>query len=102
MKIRKGFVSNSSSSSFCILGIVIEESDEPDDGIDSKINKPLCYSYGIENFYDSLVIGGTPQEIGEDETMGDFRKRIAIALTDAGFKTKPEELSWCLDGGHGG
>jgi len=67
MKIRFGFFSNSSSSSFCIFGLSIDDIEE------------LNFE-GIEGFYgedDGLYyIGSSLVCCGDDETMGDFKRKI--------------------------
>lgn len=94
MKIRKGFVSNSSSTSFCIYGSCIDfkdiakaASDEDLDilqyGISKNISDKLtstnlrCY-----NDYDNscLYLGLNWQDMLEDETLKEFKNRVKEML----------------------
>jgi len=73
MKIRQGFVSNSSSSSFLIYGTVVKDCE------DSEINDKLVSDLGLEVFdspYGDNYIGISWDNIGGDETGNQFRKRI--------------------------
>ena len=53
MKIRSGFVSNSSSSSFCIFGI---ETDKSEEAIPDELLEKYSYHYGFENVTGALGI----------------------------------------------
>jgi protein-tyrosine-phosphatase len=108
MKIRGGFVSNSSSSSFVLYGASIdtskvaeflkahgveitdEEMDEEMDDrydvadaldqyfIDNKIN---CSATGTGGSYDDTIqIGRSPWDINDDETGKQFRESVDAAL----------------------
>jgi hypothetical protein len=52
MKIRQGFVSNSSSSSFCIYGITVEES-EVKEALIAKGATEEDFADGLYEFFDS-------------------------------------------------
>jgi hypothetical protein len=90
MKIRTGFVSNSSSSSFCIYGIALEErvdlsflpagryGDHEIEGLEI-----LKYSdYGV-------YIGRSWSDVKDDETGAMFKKSIEEKLKEV-FKGKIE------------
>jgi hypothetical protein len=89
MKIRTGFVSNSSTTSFCIYGVELEKSsireylkkqlvreyDEADiDFLISKYSKNLEYNYGPESDY--VYIGRSFTSIKDDETGAQFKQNI--------------------------
>jgi hypothetical protein len=118
MKIRTGFVSNSSSSSFCCVGSWI-----PDEDIEKLITtywgdkykegaekghwiidgnpENWCYNEGV--FEEELgleLFGGDDWETGtslglgiqdmeDDETMGAFKKRISEKLQKIGITRPP-------------
>lgn len=100
MKIHLGFISNSSSSSFCILGIYFDNEDAaPKYNFDRKlIEAHSACNDGDDSFY----LGTSPERMRDDETLLQFKERIATALTEGGFPTKPEDLNWFTDGGYNG
>jgi hypothetical protein len=79
MKIRAGFCSNSSSSSFCIYGVYTEDGDlvksmdnnEFDNAL-SKANFDFYHLDGLDGYY----IGRELTSMKEDETMREFKKRV--------------------------
>lgn len=98
MKIRNGFVSNSSSSSFCIYGIYIKEkdiltceelhkkglidtvneNDEDFDAIDSALTKIGLSTHLTPWSCDeeSVYIGVSWQTVKDDETGAQFKERV--------------------------
>jgi hypothetical protein len=110
MKIRNGFVSNSSSSSFAIFGISIDPFEEIDtededdignnaDQVDDILGDlDLCYS-GPE-FYDCnkdvedsfYIIGRSPEAMLEGQTLSEFKQQIADDLNTA-FKSRNLEIT---------
>ena len=68
MKIRPGFVSNSSTTSFCIYGVHTEE-----DVWDEAENVGLeCHRFN----YSGYAVGMPFCDMGEDETKADFKTRV--------------------------
>ena len=95
-----GFVSNSSSSSFCILGVAIDRSklkidgktleeleEACDDGtfddyqtIDEFKPAGLDVFFGYEGDEDTVYIGQKPEDFKDDETIGQMKSRISDTL----------------------
>jgi len=80
MKIRMGFVSNSSSCSFLIYGAMIEEcTDEME---------TWCYDndYTCSSPYDDeCYVGKSWDSIGDDETGKQFKEKVEVALRKLGL-----------------
>lgn len=76
-----GFVSNSSSSSFCIYGIAIDMKDE-DDTVEGKANKAGLEVWCPEG-YDAYYIGKSTSRCPDDKTMGEFKKEIEEAIRNS-------------------
>jgi len=108
MKIRNGFVSNSSSSSFCIFGAYLEgdRAKEVDNRIDNdnKFCKQLKdfgfeYFYGDPNNYDTVIyIGKSWDSIGDEETGNQFKNSILenlkVLLSDESVECGTHEAAW--------
>lgn len=69
MKIREGFVSNSSSTSFLIYGAKVSSDDKP-------LKGGLDYYYGDPNCDHQIYVGRSLEQIGMDETKRQFQEDI--------------------------
>jgi len=110
MKIRNGFVSNSSSTSFCIFGIELNKiknvgyDGDLYDFVESEYNTenptPLEYATGLEN-YSGSIIGVSPDEIKEDETFGQFKARVSTRLAEVlNVDVSQIKPVYSIDGGY--
>lgn len=86
MKIRQGFVSNSSSSSFCLLGVNLREG--VSDEVYDKVYKSdfLEIEEGLEDL-EGVVIGISPNRMLEHKDI-----TVRMVLNDVVF-----EINKCLD-----
>jgi hypothetical protein len=90
MKIRKGFVSNSSSSSFCIYGIDLNESADLSFLSKAEYSDPEIEGLEIHRYADcGIYIGRSWCAIKDDETGAMFKKSIEEKLKEV-FKDKIE------------
>ena len=102
MKIRTGFVSNSSSSSFCLLGIIAPEDFDRDEFYEDRRifgETLITVESGISDYSGQYIIGARPEKIEYYETLIHFKERICKELEKYGMDVKPEELKWITDGG---
>ena len=78
MKVRYGFVSNSSSTSFCIYGTSIGRSKA--DELDGN-SKELEICYGNPDYEDApAYIGVSWKRIRDDETGAQFKARVEAEI----------------------
>jgi len=107
MKIRNGFVSNSSSSSFCIFGVCFSgEKANEIEALESNAEFNMQLKdfgleliYGDPNGYESSVyIGKSWDRIGNDETGQQFKNSIAenvkVLLSDESIECSSHEDAW--------
>lgn len=89
MKIRSGFVSNSSTSSFLVYGTVIDYTKlekllEAKYGEDCEIYEVL-ENEGLEQYSETdygNVVGVSFTDIGEDETPRQFKQRVKAKIEE--------------------
>lgn len=114
MKVRLGFVSNSSSSSFSYLGITFndlkdkikEEFKDDYDFLEEKVGWEskdtfISYESGIDNYYDDYVVGVSVDNLKEDETILEAKTKIANEINKVlGTDITAKDISFHTDGGH--
>jgi hypothetical protein len=105
MKTRTGFVSNSSTSSFCLWGFEIEESDvnfEDEDDRSYYNAHEFFTKNGIDCVCDSydqygFLVGLSPADMKEDETLAQFKVRVVDSVNKLGkLNLKVEDIDYYL------
>ena len=94
MKFRQGFVSNSSTTSFCICGICLDQG-ELESLLKDKMNKdddiyelmesfccPKDVYFNCEPYADYYYIGLEVEKMDDKETMGDFKNKAKEKLKE--------------------
>ncbi len=112
MKIRMGFVSNSSSSSFCVVGKIYEDEknelynkfDEMiyDLNENNEIDPSLVTCQGISNYYDSIILGMEIENIQDNETMSQFKQRVLEQVKKIDPNVVTDDIQIYVDGGYDG
>lgn len=78
MKVRFGFVSNSSSSSFCVYGTYIDEDAfyKKYEEFKDIINENHIETHGTPYDYNNdTMVGRSYSTLGDDETGGEFKRK---------------------------
>jgi hypothetical protein len=101
MKIRSGFVSNSSSSSFCILGKTVT-SEEYDRAYTVRAKSQILTTKNSISYEGEHYAGACPEKMKDDETLAQFKQRIVEELHTANIAATTSELDWITDGGYNG
>lgn len=106
MKIRSSFVSNSSSSSFCIMGVLLD-CDSPEkafskwDGENSyDFFRTLEFREGIDELADYSVVGMDVNAMKDNETKTQFRHRVFEELQKYGYIGDESAVDFRVDGGY--
>lgn len=119
MKLKLGFVSNSSSTSFCMLGITLSiinerlrklglseiesDYDEIQDKINIDDNIKLDFDRGISDYYGDYIIGQNPESLDEDLTILRHKKNIADKINKTfGTDFTGKDVGFHTDGGYEG
>ena len=122
MKTRIGFVSNSSTSSFTLVGIVVNQSkinkefglkkkdlDKGDyldytDFLEELFDGELEIETGIEEYDDDdYIIGKDIHEMKDNQTLKEFKESILKILVDKGWKpNKYSRIEIACDSGYRG
>lgn len=106
MKLRTGFVSNSSSSSFCILGVIIpseiitELTEKGSDIYELEEKTDLDVAEGLDVYSGEHFIGLTPDAMADDETLLEFKERILKKLKKLNLTVTLKDIQWYADGGY--
>lgn len=79
MKIRRGFVSNSSTTSFCIYGARTKVDEDNYEGDLWKETQELGINYEYGQC-DDYYLGAAWRSIKDDETGAEFKERVKAAV----------------------
>ena len=102
MKIRQGFISNSSSSSFLLMGMLLDKDDKrigESEWGEPELGK-LNFAYGIEKYHGGIVFGIGPDLMKDDETLLEFKQKVVDMFIEAGIECITDNISLCMDVGH--
>lgn len=82
MKKRNGFVSNSSSTSFCIYGTILNK-DEVEDAENKLESLKKGQSFLVQRYgeYDDCYVGAYWNEWKNDETKAEFLSRVSAEIS---------------------
>lgn len=99
MKVRKGFVSNSSSSSFCIVGV--QYSEEDIEKLYDQFTNANLWPERIGD-YGPYTVGLSIEKMLDTETLGDFKKRSYETIKKVDNNIMIDDIAIHIDGGFDG
>jgi hypothetical protein len=103
MKIRNGFVSNSSSSSFCVLGVNID--DPTAERIEKEWEKLKGTGVGVHYAISGgewKCVGIDVKRMKDDETPRQIKRRLIDALHGIDVHITLDSVDFIEDGGYNG
>lgn len=114
MKIRHGYVSNSSSTSFCIVGFLISNnngdferlfSDFDDDFfgyLDEKFGRNLEVRHGVGEYCeDDYIVGKSVKSMKDNQTLIEFKTEVLEELKRDGLNDIGiDDIQIYVDGGY--
>lgn len=95
MKIRTGFVSNSSTSSFIVWGTYVSNEETAELGDSDFIDK--IYEAGLKYGYDNegdRMVGLSPADMKDDQTLLEFKQSIVDTLKKLGVVVAVTSLEY--------
>ncbi len=92
MRVRNGFVSNSSTSSFFIYGAVVDDYHSDD----------KLHHGSFEDDDRGYAVGLGPEQCADDETMGAFKARVKAAILEKYPDVDQSTFGWHEDAYYNG
>lgn len=99
MKLRTGFVSNSSSSSFCLMGLAI---DDKAFSVQKAYNNKVNYEPGISAYWGQICIGLCEFDMEDQETLLEFKHRALKMCRVFRPSADISNIGWMEDAGFDG